>query len=557
MKKERLIYLPLGGAGEIGMNCYVYGYGPEGKERLILVDCGVTFPDMETSPGVDLILPDIAWLADRADRLEAIFITHAHEDHIGALAHLYSRLRAPVYTRRFTAVHAKRKMEETGQSPDAVTVVGPMPEQVTAGPFTVQFMPVSHSIPESSGLIIDSPAGRIVHTGDFKLDETPGLGEPFDRAAWTAVGDSGVKVLVCDSTNIFSPHPGRSEQSIAPAIVDLVSEAKGMVIATTFASNVSRLKTLAEAGIAAGRKVCFLGRAMKRMISAGVESGVMTDFPRSITTEEAQGLPRGEVMLIVTGSQGERRAASAQLARGKYLGLEAKEGDLFLFSSKTIPGNERGVIRIMNAYSEKGVDVVDDVEGLYHVSGHANRPDLQEAHGLLRPQILIPMHGEHRHMREHMRLAKAGGLASAIVSNGAMVDLTGDVPRTVEHIEAGRLYLDGTGLVGALDGVVRDRIRLALNGQVIVTMIIDEGGVPLGAPWADLVGLPEVGRSRNPLGDEIEETLATTVERFDRKTLRDDAKIEEALRRAVRQVAMDEIGKKPEVTVIVSRLLDD
>lgn len=557
MKKDRLIYLPLGGAGEIGMNCYVYGYGPEGKERLILVDCGVTFPDMETSPGVDLILPDVGWLAERADRLEAIFITHAHEDHIGALAHLYPRLRAPVHARRFTAVHAKRKMEETGQPTDVIHVAGPMPEAVKAGPFTVQFMPVSHSIPESSALIIDSPAGRIVHTGDFKLDETPGIGEPFDRAAWAAVGEGGVKALICDSTNIFSPHPGRSELSIGPAITDLVAEAKGMVIATTFASNVSRLKTLAEAGQAAGRKVCFLGRAMKRMITAGIESGVLSDFPRSITPEEAAQLPRHQVMLVVTGSQGERRAASAQLARGKYLGLEAKEGDLVLFSSKTIPGNERGVIRIMNAYSEKGVDVVDDVEGLYHVSGHANRPDLQEAHGLLRPQMLIPMHGEHRHLREHARIARAGGLASQLATNGTMVDLTGDAPRVVDHIEAGRLYLDGTALIGALDGVVRDRIRLALNGQVIVTMIIDEGGAPLGAPWADLVGLPEEGRSRAPLGDEIEEALATAADRFDRKTLRDDSAIEEALRRAVRQVTLDEIGKKPEVTVIVSRLTDD
>jgi ribonuclease J len=557
MKKDRLIYLPLGGAGEIGMNCYVYGYGPEGKERLILVDCGVTFPDMDTSPGVDLILPDIAWLADRADRLEAIFITHAHEDHIGALAHLWARLKAPVYTRRFTAVHAKRKMEEMGQSPAHVNIVGPMPEVVKAGPFTVQFMPVSHSIPESSGLIIDSPAGRIVHTGDFKLDETPGLGEPFDRAAWEAVAAEGVKVLVCDSTNIFSQHPGRSEASIAPAITDLIRGAKGMVVATTFASNVSRLKTLAEAGIAAGRSVCFLGRAMKRMISAGIESGVITDFPNTISSEDAQGTPRGKLMLIVTGSQGERRAASAQLSRGKYLGLEVKDGDTFLFSSKTIPGNERGVISIMNAYSEKGVDVVDDNDGLYHVSGHANRPDLEEVHRLMKPQMLVPMHGEHRHLREHVRLARANGIASAIVTNGTMVDLTGDAPKVVDHVETARVYLDGTALVGAMDGIVRDRIRMALNGHVMVTMIIDEGGVPLGSPWADLMGLPEAGRSRKPLGDEIEEALGAAIEHADRKTLRDDAKIEEALRRVVRNVSMDEIGKKPEVTVIVSRLLDD
>ncbi|WP_299665961.1 ribonuclease J [uncultured Ruegeria sp.] len=554
MSSERLIYLPLGGAGEIGMNAYVYGYGEPGKERLILVDLGVAFPDMDTSPGVDLIFADISWLKERADRLEAVFVTHAHEDHVGAVAHCYEALGAPVYARAFTANIARRKMEEHGHPTEAVQTASPWPEQIKAGPFTIGFLPVSHSIPESAGLVIDSPAGRVVHTGDFKLDANPIVGEPFDPDLWADVAKSGVKALVCDSTNVFSSHAGRSESELGPEITRLVQDASGMVIATTFASNVARVKTLAEAGQRAGRSVVLLGRAMRRMIEAATETGILSDFPKVISAEEALDVPRRNLMLIVTGSQGERRAASAQLARGKYRGLEAKEGDLFLFSSKTIPGNERGVIRIMNQLSEKGVDVVDDSSGLYHVSGHANRPDLEKVHSLIDPQMIIPMHGEHRHLREHTKLAEAGGRTGILAVNGTMLDLTGNAPKVTDYIETGRTYLDGSVKIGALDGVVRDRIRMALNGHITITVILDEEDEPLGEPWCDTMGLPEMGSSRAGLIEVLEEDLNQFLMRAGAKTLRDDDKLEEGLRRIARQTAQAEIGKKPEVTVVVSRM---
>ncbi len=554
MSSERLIYLPLGGAGEIGMNAYVYGYGKPGQERLILVDLGVAFPDMDTSPGVDLIFTDITWLKERADQLEAIFVTHAHEDHVGAVAHCYADLGAPVYARPFTANIARRKMEEHGHPTEAVQTASSWPEQIKAGPFTIGFLPVSHSIPESAGLVIDTPAGRVVHTGDFKLDANPVVGEAFDEALWSDVAKSGVRALVCDSTNVFSTHPGRSESEVGPEITKLVQDASGMVIATTFASNVARVKTLAEAGQRAGRSVVLLGRAMRRMIEASTETGLLVDFPRVISAEEAVDVPRQNLMLIVTGSQGERRAASAQLARGKYRGLEAKEGDLFLFSSKTIPGNEKGVIRIINQLSEKGVDVVDDSSGLYHVSGHANRPDLERVHALMDPQMIIPMHGEHRHLREHAKVAKAGGRTGILAVNGTMLDLTGNAPTVVDYVETGRTYLDGTVKIGALDGVVRDRIRMALNGHVTVTVILDEKDEPLGEPWCDTIGLPETGTSKAGLVEVLEEDLNQFLMRADAKTLRDDDKLEEALRRIVRQTAKAELGKKPEVTAVISRM---
>jgi ribonuclease J len=553
MSQDRLIYLPLGGAGEVGMNCYVYGYGPRDKERLIIVDLGVTFPDMDGSPGVDLIIPDISWLEARKERIDAVFITHGHEDHVGAVGHTFKQLGAPIYARAFTANIARRKLEEHGVVANALTVVAAWPEQVEVGPFKVAFLPISHSIPESSGLCIDTPAGRIIHTGDFKLDEMPLVGEPWDPILWAEIAKPGVKALICDSTNIFSMNSGRSESTLGDNITKLVASAKQMVIATTFASNVARVKTLADAGRRAGRSICLMGRAMNKMIEASLETGVLTDFPQVISPEDALDVPRGNLMLLVTGSQGERRAASAQLANGKYRGHKLKDGDLFLFSSKTIPGNERGVIQIVNQLSEIGVDVVDDESGTYHVSGHANRPDLEVMHDLIKPQILIPMHGEHRHLRAHSKLGVDKGLASVVAVNGMVVNLSGNAPTIDEFVETGRTYIDGSVQVGSLDGVVRDRIRMALNGHIVITIIMDEDG-PLGDPWCEIKGLPETGDSRVGFVEVLEEDLSQFLMRASKKTLGDDKKLEDELRRVARHTARAEIGKKPEVTVVISRL---
>ncbi|SLN30401.1 Ribonuclease J 1 [Aquimixticola soesokkakensis] len=553
MSIERLLYLPLGGAGEIGMNCYVYGYGPAGQERLIVVDLGVTFPDMDGTPGVDLIFADIEWLEARADRIEAIFITHAHEDHVGAVGLLWPRLKAPIYARKFTAHIARLKFEERGHDEMQIKTVGVWPETIQTGPFTVGFAPVSHSIPESSALVIDTPAGRIVHTGDFKVDETPVVGEKFDREMWEEISKAGVKALVCDSTNVFSPHAGRSESEVIEPLNALVANSRGMIAATTFASNIARVRTLARAGEKAGRSVVLMGRAMRRMVTAGIETGIIEDFPSTISPEDAGSVPRENLMLLTTGSQGERRAATAQLSRGKYLGLKMQEGDTVIFSSKTIPGNEMSVARIVNAFSEMGVDVIDDRGGLYHVSGHANRPDLSTMHKAVKPQIVVPMHGEHRHLREHCKLAAENGLQSVLAPNGTGVDLAGETPKVVEFVETGRTYLDGSVQIGALDGVVRDRIRLALNGLVVATIIIEDDA-PLGDCWCETMGLPANGTSRAPLVEVLEADLNQFLQRAARKTLADDDKLEEEMRRVIRRTTNDEVGKKAEVQIVISRL---
>jgi len=555
MAKDRLIYLPLGGAGEIGMNCYVYGYGPEGRERFILVDVGVTFPDMDTTPGVNLILADMEWIFERADRLDGIFITHAHEDHIGAIGLVAARLATKVYARAFTSAIACLKLKDAGQDTSIVNEVAPYPETISAGPFEVSFLPVSHSIPESSGLVIDTPAGRIVHTGDFKLDGSPLVGDPFDPALWQEVAKKGVRALVCDSTNIFSPKPGRSEATLAAPLKTLIKNAGGLVVATTFASNVARLKTLAEAGVAAGRSVVVMGRAMKRMIAVAQSSGVLTDFPPTVPLEDMGGIPRDSLMILVTGSQGERRAGSAQMANGKYNGMTLRKGDTFLFSSKTIPGNETSVSKIMNKFSVMGVDVIDDNDGLYHVSGHANRPDLEAIHDLMKPQFIIPMHGEHRHLCEHVRRAEAKGNTAIVAPNGSVVDLSGNALKIVEHIETGRTYLDGDVLIGAQDGVVRDRIRMALNGHVVVGIIIDEEDEPLGGVWVETDGLPDPAIGGKSLAELMEEGVEHELARASDKIFLSDEALEDLIRRSIRRTGKTLMGKKPECRVLINRLV--
>lgn len=553
-KPDRLIYLALGGAGEIGMNMYLYGYGAEGAERFILVDVGVTFPDMETSPGVDLIMADPAWIAARSDRLEAIFITHAHEDHVGALGMLFPKLGVPIYTRRFTAAIAQNKMERSGQDSTMVRQADPWPKTIQAGPFSVGFVPVSHSIPECSSLVIETPLGRILHSADFKIDSTPLVGEPFDPQVFREIGDQGVRALVCDSTNVFSLQPGRSEASLIGPIGALMRDTKGMVVATTFASNVARLKTLADAGHQAGRTVVVLGRAMNTMLKTARATEVLPGFPPTVDPIDADGVPRDRLLVLATGSQGERRAATAQLAVGKYMGLELRRGDTVLFSSKTIPGNEKSVARILNQMSARGVRTIEDTDGSYHVSGHANRPDLATLQDLIRPDVLVPMHGEHRHLTAHAELAEERGLTAVVAPNGTMVDLSQSTPRIVGEVETGRLYLDGTQLIGATDGVVRDRIRMATRGQVSVSVMIDESGRPLGDAWVETVGLPDSPRLRDGLGGALETEIGRELSRASREDLGNDEALEQIITRAVARTCNEFVGKKPLCKVMISRL---
>ena len=535
---NRLIYMPLGGAGEIGMNMYVYGYGPAGAERLIVIDAGITFPDMDTTPGVEWIMPDCGWLEDRRDRVEAIFLTHAHEDHVGAAAMLHRRIGAPIIARPFTREVAARRFEEFSlHFPDGDSA-RIFPQTTDAGPFKVAFLPISHSVPEAAAMVIDSPLGRVIHTGDFKLDAMPVLGERFDPSLWRQAAEPGVLALACDSTNVFSLNPGRSESLVGPALDAIFEDVEGVVAATTFASNVARVKQLADAATRNQRQLVFLGRAMERMLAAAETTGILERYPNVISPRTASTVPRGKLMIIATGSQGEYRSATAKLSSGGMNGLALGRGDVLLFSSKTIPGNEMDVARIMNRLSENGVKVIDDAAADYHVSGHANRPDLEQIHDLVAPRLLIPMHGEHRHLDAHARLAESRGLASVIVRDGQMLDIASG--QIIDRIATGRTYLDGTIFIGSRDGILRDRLRMARAGNVAVSVITRDRRITNGSVKVIASGLPPA-----PDGD-LEEALADAV-----RTARMGEIPEASIRRAILSTSRRLIGKSPQVSVII------
>ena len=547
---DRLTYLPLGGAGEIGMNMYAYGHGPRDRERFVIVDAGVMFPDMETTPGVDLIIPEFSWLCERRDRVDALFLTHAHEDHIGAVPFVLEELNVPVFARRFTAELTRRKLAEFGIDPGRIREVGATPEQVEAGPFSVEFVPVSHSVPESSSLLLEAGGHRIIHTGDLRLDRDPVIGPPFDSALWSRLAKPGVRALVCDSTNIFSRHEGHPEGSVGPAFAELLAETEGAMAATTFASNLARLKQLAEAAHACGRSVVLLGRAMVRMVEVGRATGVLDGFPSTVSPEEAVRLPRNRLLLLTTGSQGEPRSATAQLARGRFRGLELIAGDTLLYSSKTIPGNERSVALVMNRYAAKGVTVIDESAGHYHVSGHANRPDLAELYRLVVPDCVVPMHGEHRHLVEHMQFARGLGLSSFLVPNGTVLDI-GGLRVDDGTVHTGRLYLDGSELTASDSGVVRKRQKMARSGLACVSVVLRGRSPPRCSAEVRLVGMVADGGSVDQ--DEIAEEVVNDLERGGRHRPAGDGDVQRRVETLVRQIVRDRLGKTPEVSVIVHR----
>lgn len=554
-KKKRLIYLPLGGAGEIGMNMYLYGYGLPGKEAFILIDIGVTFPDMNTTPGVDLIMADTTFIEKNKKRLLGIFITHAHEDHIGALGHLFSRFEAPIYCREFSAQIAFSKLAKVGNDGREVTTVKGFPDSVVLDPFKISFIPISHSIPESSSLLIETPIGTIVHTGDFKIDKTPVLGDSFNEELLLKVKKQNILALVCDSTNVFSKHPGRSEQSLELEITKLLKSQSGAVVATTFASNVARLLTLAKCAHAAGRSVLVIGRAMQTMISIASSLGLMKDFPPTISVEDSLSIPRSNLFILATGSQGEGRAASAQLSRDKYMDIVLEKGDCFLFSSKTIPGNELSVGKIINQLMEREINVVDEQSDRYHVSGHANRPDLETLHRILNPKLIIPMHGEHRHMREHHNLVQSNGGRSIIVPNGSLLEIESDGnARIVDEITTGRIYLDGGKLISSVDGIVKTRLQMASRGHISVSVLLEKNIILNEGIWIKSKGLPNSINHADEFDALLEESIEMELSLLGDRELYDDDLLENRIQRVINKVCQKAIGKKPVTTIFINRV---
>jgi ribonuclease J len=536
---KELLFLALGGSGEIGMNANLYGC--DGK--WIMLDLGVTFGSQDY-PGIEIVMPDLEFIEDRKDDLLGIVLTHGHEDHIGAIPYLAADLGVPLYANRFTAGLIAHKLAEEGLEKEVEIRVVDIDESFRIGPFGIRLVPLAHSILEMSAAVIDTPYGRVFHTGDWKLDDDPILGTPASAAALTAIGDEGVDVLVCDSTNAFNAQASGSEGSVRHGLMKAVGAAKGRVVVTTFASNAARLATLGAVAKATGRTLCVAGRSLDRILGVARTVGYLKDFPATVDFDEAMRLPRDRLMVIATGGQGEPRAALARMAADIHQ-IKLEAGDTVVFSSKQIPGNEVAIGRIMNQLAAKDVLTVTEKQAHIHVSGHPGQPELAALYGWLRPKLVVPVHGEIRHMHEQARFALERGVPDTLVQeNGDLVRLAPGPARIVERVRSGRLILDGDVILPADGETINERRKLALYGQISVAVVLSDGKFEGSA--IQYRGVP-VEDDRESFLEELNEAAeqAATGPARDREALK------EAIRLGVRRVATDWTGKKPITDVLI------
>jgi ribonuclease J len=537
---EELLFLALGGSGEIGMNVNLYGC----RGKWLMADLGLTFADTDY-PGVDLILPELEFIEERMDDLVGIFLTHGHEDHIGALPYLAADLKVPLYATPFTAGLIAGKLEEEGLTGQVSLRIVERGGSVDVAPFKVTYVPLAHSIPEGNGLLIETPFGKVFHTGDWKIDETPVLGHPSSAETLTEIGDSGVLALVCDSTNTFQEQPSGSEAGVHDGLLEEVKKAKGRVLITTFASNAARLETIGKVAVETGRQVCVAGRSLDRILKVAKATGYLRDFPEPVRFDEAMRLPRDQLLIVATGGQGEPRAALGRIAFDTHE-LKLKEGDTVIFSSKQIPGNEIAIGRIMNALSDLGVLTVTERQAHVHVSGHPGRPELAAMYRWMRPEILVPVHGEMRHMREQARFGLAQGIPRAIVQrNGDLIRLAPDGPEKIGEERVGRLVLDGDVILPADGATLNERRKISINGLITVALPIAKDGKLVGNALIRPFGVP-VEEDRP---DFIADAADAAERAYDAGG--DIEKVREAVRLAVRRCATLWTGKKPVVEVML------
>ena len=545
-RPDELTFAPLGGVGEIGMNLSIYGLGNRHQRAWLAVDLGVSFGDEEHLPGIDLIMPDITFLEKERKNLVGLVLTHAHEDHFGAIIDLWPKLKCPIYATKFSAALFQAKLEAERNPPKIPVTVVPSGGRIDLGPFNVEFIPVAHSIPESHALAIHTDVGTVLHTGDWKLDPTPILGPPTDEKRLRELGEAGVLALIGDSTNAVRDGRSPSEAEVATIIAGLVKSAKGRVAVTTFASNVARVKAVADAARAADREVVVVGRAMERVVLVARECGYL-DGTKSFRGMDYYGhFPPDKVLAICTGSQGEPRAALARIANNDHPAVTLNKGDTVIFSSRTIPGNEKAVGSIINGLVDQGVEVITDRTHLVHVSGHPRRDELRDIISWVRPQVLIPVHGEALHLSEHAKLARAAGVPKVITCrNGDLVKLGPGDPGIIDELPSGRLYKDGRILEDAKSRAVVERRKIGFAGCVFVAIAMTDKGELADDPEVDLVGVPEKNAEGEALDEIVFDVVVSTVEGLPRARRRDPDALAESVRRAVRAAVNEEWGKKP------------
>jgi ribonuclease J len=549
------VFLPLGGVGEIGMNLYLYGYGKNGAREWLIVDMGVTFGS-ETEPGVDVIMPDIRFIEEERHNIVGLLLTHAHEDHFGAVIDLWPQLAGiPVYATPFTAEMLKSKLAEMGLMNGFPLQIMPLGDRRKIGPFDVELISMSHSIPEPSAVVIRTPLGAALHTGDWKLDENPLTSAPTDSVRLKELGEAGLTALICDSTNAVRDGVSASEADVAVTLERLIREAPQLVAVTTFASNVARISSVAKAATAAGRELVVVGRAMFRVIEAAQATGYLDpDLPFHQETALA-GLRRHKVVALCTGSQGEARAALARIAQNEHPNVKLEPGDQVIFSSRTIPGNEKAVARVQNGLSDLGVDVITDADADVHVSGHPRRGELEQLYAWVRPSVAIPMHGEGRHLEAHAKLAERLGVERVVrARNGTMVRLLPGPAEIIDDVPVGRLFRDGLILTRSDDGQVRDRRKLSFAGSVVVSLVLSDKGVLLAEPEVAVTGLPQTDNEGRSFQEIARDAAVGTIDSIPRPKRKDQALVSEAVRRSVRAAVNQAWGKKPMCSVLLTVL---
>ena len=551
---QELVYCSLGGAGEIGMNLNLFGYGKPGEYKWIIVDIGVTFSD-DNIPGIEVILPNPEFIADQKENLLGIVLTHAHEDHVGAIAHLWPMLECPIYATPFTAAIVREKFKELKINIGSHLKIVKLGGNVKLGAFDIDYVTLTHSILEPNGLAITTPEGVVLHTADWKIDDDPLIGEKTDIKKLTEIGKKGVLAMVCDSTNIFNLGSSGSESLVRTGLFTVLEKMKNRIVITSFASNVARMETVFKVAEKIGRQVCLVGRSMNRIYQLARQCNYLQDIKVPIDVRDSKKIPKNKIVFLCTGSQGEQRAALARIANGTHPDLQLEKDDNVIFSSRIIPGNEKRLFKIFNDFSKNDINVLSEENSMIHVSGHPARDDLKKMYNWIKPKILIPVHGEQRHMTEHINFAKEMGVKFPIkVSNGEIIRLSPGEPKVVDKVTWGRVYLDGKVLIDNDSPVLKERRNMAANGYMEITVLISKNGQIKNNPVITLKGVPLIDEDASEIEYDLEDIVMDTCKTFNLNNSKQEKNLIDTLKGNCRKLINDKSGKKPLVNINLVRL---
>ena len=553
MNNKELIFCPLGGSGEIGMNMNLYSYGDEENQKWIIVDMGVTFAD-DSIPGIDLIYPDPGFILDKKDDLLGIVLTHAHEDHIGAVAHIWPSLKCKIYATPFTAVLIKEKFKEKKIDITNNLVIVKLNGNINLGPFEIDFITLTHSILEPNGLSITTPAGVILHTGDWKVDPNPLIGENIDEKKLKEIGEKGVMAMICDSTNVFSPGRAGSESEVRESLLRIMENKTKRIIVTSFASNVARMETIFYCAKKTGRNICLVGRSMHRIYKAAKQCGYLQNLIEPLDPRDAKKVSRNKIIYLCTGSQGEPMGAMNRIVNGSHPDVFLDSGDTVIFSSKIIPGNEKKLYNMQNEITKQDLEIITEENAFVHVSGHPNRDDLKDMYSWVKPKCVIPVHGEHRHMKEHVNFAKEMQIPQTLlIENGDIIRLSpGEKPKIIDKAPSGRMYLDGAIGVSADAYSIKERKNLSINGYLEITLIVTNNG-KFKKPVISYKGIPEDELNDNFVFD-VEDEISNICKTFSLQNKNQEKNLIDTIKNNCRKIVKDKTGKRPYTNINIARI---